>query len=316
MTNEKEELIYLSTLIPTEIVTIFNEIFKNNTITRVSGNDTEYRKEIRAFLKSKKFGIKLKKLEDKDDISNNYQRGTDGNLVLYCKIKKKEIIENNKDIFNDVYFNYNNNDGDVETIAGKQDEQNLSEFEEDDKNSIDKTTIAEQAAQSQAAIEESSKVDKQTKAEEAIRAKISAELGKEVQEDKAYLDNLNAEKKLPPPEGKKDKPQQETKIQKFNQYKKVTRQNLTDKPKKAQVKGNTDTQITKEKDKPIKTLVKEKTEKQVTNEVKHGMFNHEKKQEAAFQKYAQGKNHMTRFNTNMAEALKIRINQGFSPFSH
>jgi hypothetical protein len=345
MTTKKEELTNISTLTTTEAIKIFNEIFKNPDNAKVSENpiiesesknpiesesknpisesesknpisESESKKkkssvnrnEIRNFLIDNNLVIKVNKLEGDRNTPYKYQREIDNKLVVYVKIKNDKNMENKenikiiKDMFNDVrlIFDQNMDDGDVETVAGKQDDQNLSDFEEDDK----KPTKAEQAAQSQAAIEESSKgvagiqnnplnlykqnqakdndkkaaeekADKLTKVQAALRAKLSI---------KAAL----AESK--------NKPQQETKIQKFNQYKKVTRQNLTDKPKKAQVE--------------------EKTEKQVTNEVKHGMFNHEKKQEAAFQKYAQGKNHMTRFNTNMAEALKIRINQGFSPFSH
>jgi hypothetical protein len=308
MTTNKEELIYLSILPPKEAIKIFNEIFKNHNINRVSKTDTEYRdNEIRDFLSSHEFVLKVKKLEGEKKIPYKYQREVDGRLVVYSNIKNKKIIDENENLFNTIYLNFNENiDKEaVKTIAGKQDKDNLEDFEEDDEKNNDNSIPIEQAD------DENNQEEKRKAIETEVREKKAAKEKRIVE-----LDNLKGLQEMTPVPEEKDKPQQQTKIQKFSQYKKVTRQNLTDNPKKAQVKGNTDTQITKEKDKPIKTLVKEKTEKQVTSEVKHGMFNHEKKQEAAFQKYAQGKNHMTRFNTNMAEALKIRINQGFSPFSH
>jgi hypothetical protein len=313
MTTNKDGVINISTLTSNQIIPIFEEIFKNHNIVKEPKKNTKYRDGIRDFLTAHNFVLKVKKLEGGGKIPYKYERDTEGQLVLYIDKEQKKNIDENKDFFQNININYNSNEKEVEN-SDKDDEEDDepdddkdAEKKDDEKNNDNPIPI-EQA-------DDENNQEAKRKAIETIK-KVRTEVREKKAARIVELDNLKGLQEMTPIPEEKDKPQQQTKIQKFNQYKKVTRQNLTDNPKKTQVNGNTDTQITKEKDKPIKTLVKEKTEKQVTSEVKHGMFNHEKKQEAAFQKYAQGKNHMTRFNTNMAEALKIRINQGFSPFSH
>jgi hypothetical protein len=297
MTNKNGEIKYITQLTTTEIIKVFNEIVKKEVIEKIqkTSTNTEYRNVIRKFIQdnAKSLSVNILKKEKKN---YEYERTSDGKLMVY-------INSNNKltpNVFQNIEFSED------ETLTSAYiDEKSDLDSDDEDEDDKDKQTTQNRISQEQSQIEESiKKAESDKQIQNNITEMVKQHLGIDDKKDKKHIQQKDHEIIKKKPEWKnikaeipeeKTKPQEQTKIQKFKQYKKVTRQNLTDAPKKVKIQ--------------------EKTETQITNETKQGMSQHLKKQENAFQKYAQGHNHMTRFNTNMAEALKKRINQGFSPFS-